>query len=125
MADRKLNEVSQVNDAAYIYAEAADGSQVKIKKSDLLNIVLRSFLRLTSLPSAGSNIIGNYDELDSGYGWYNNTGDGNGIYAPSRTGGVFIRFKLNIDDASITLFIPSIGDTKLWYRFKGGTCKQL
>ena len=39
MADKKMNEFQQVADAEYMYAEAADGSQVKIKKSDLANIL--------------------------------------------------------------------------------------
>lgn len=33
--DVAMNAFPQVTDAEYIYAEAADGSQVKIKKSDL------------------------------------------------------------------------------------------
>ena len=38
--DIKMNSFAQATDAAYIYAEAANGSQVKIKKSDLLSSVL-------------------------------------------------------------------------------------
>lgn len=37
--DIKMNSFAQATDAAYIYAEAANGSQVKIKKSDLANVV--------------------------------------------------------------------------------------
>ena len=42
MADKqdiKMNSFAQATDAAYIYAEAANGSQVKIKKSDLFTSV--------------------------------------------------------------------------------------
>ncbi len=39
MADIKMNTFPQVTDAAYIYAEGADGSQVKIKKSDLVEVI--------------------------------------------------------------------------------------
>ena len=37
--DIKMNQFQVVTDAAYIYAEAANGSQVKIKKSDLFTSV--------------------------------------------------------------------------------------
>ena len=37
--DIKMNSFAQATDAAYIYAEAANGSQVKIKKSDLFTSV--------------------------------------------------------------------------------------
>lgn len=33
--DIKMNSFAQATDAAYIYAESSNGSQVKIKKSDL------------------------------------------------------------------------------------------
>lgn len=36
--DMAMNTFPVVTDAAYIYAEAADGSQVKIKKSNLLGL---------------------------------------------------------------------------------------
>lgn len=39
MADRAMNSFPVVTDAAYVYAESADGSQVKIKKSDLASVV--------------------------------------------------------------------------------------
>lgn len=38
MADIKMNAFPQATDATYIYAEAADGSQVKIKMIDLYSI---------------------------------------------------------------------------------------
>lgn len=37
--DIKMNIFAQATDAAYIYAEASNGSQVKIKKSDLAKII--------------------------------------------------------------------------------------
>ena len=39
--DIKMNQFQVVTDAAYIYAEASNGSQVKIKKSDLLNAMFQ------------------------------------------------------------------------------------
>ena len=38
--DRFMNDFAPVTNASYIYAEAADGSQVKIKKSDLFSAVM-------------------------------------------------------------------------------------
>lgn len=67
--DIKMNSFAQATDAAYIYAEAANGSQVKIKKSDFFNL----------LPFKNYGILeGSLDEIDSGFG-YNSTGDGSGI----------------------------------------------
>lgn len=37
MADITMKEFAQAMDVAYVYGELADGSQVKIKKSNLLN----------------------------------------------------------------------------------------
>lgn len=37
--DIAMNQFQVVTDAAYIYAEAANGSQVKIKKSDLADVL--------------------------------------------------------------------------------------
>lgn len=39
MAEKRMNEFQQVVDAEYVYAEAADGSQVRIKKSVLWNCI--------------------------------------------------------------------------------------
>lgn len=36
MADKLMNEFTPATDIEYIYAETADGSQVRIKKSDLI-----------------------------------------------------------------------------------------
>lgn len=36
MADVKMNQLATATDGAYIYVEAADGSQVKISKSNLI-----------------------------------------------------------------------------------------
>ena len=35
MADKRMNQFTPATDMEYVYAELADGSQVKIKKSDL------------------------------------------------------------------------------------------
>lgn len=36
MADKRMNEFALVTEVEYVYAETADGSQVKIKKNDLI-----------------------------------------------------------------------------------------
>ena len=36
MADIKMSDFTQATEIEYVYAEAADGSQVKIKKNDLI-----------------------------------------------------------------------------------------
>jgi hypothetical protein len=36
MADKRMNQFTPATDMEYVYAEAADGSQVKIKKNDLI-----------------------------------------------------------------------------------------
>lgn len=45
MADKRMNQFTTATDGAYIYAEDADGSQVKLTKASLAN-VLNSLLRL-------------------------------------------------------------------------------
>lgn len=111
--DIAMNAFQIVTNVAYIYAEAANGSQVKIKKDTFLNGIMKEM----SLPRSDTNTIGDYDELDSGYGFYNNTSDLSGQYAPARTAGIFIRFRLSVEAASTTLFLPiSSGEHKLWYR---------
>ena len=39
MADKKMNQFTTATDGAYIYAEASNGSQVKIAKADLINAI--------------------------------------------------------------------------------------
>ena len=117
--DIAMNAFQIVTDVAYIYGEKSDSSQGKIKKDTFLNGIMKEM----SLPRSGTNTIGDYDELDSGYGFYNNTSDASGQYAPAGTAGIFIRFRLSVETASTTLFLPiSSGEHKLWYRKKGGVC---
>lgn len=117
--DIKMNQFQIVSNAPYVYVELADGSQGKIKKDTFLNGIMKEM----SLPRSDTNTIGDYDELDSGYGFYNNTSDASGQYAPAGTAGIFIRFRLSVEMASTTLFLPiSSGEHKLWYRKKGGVC---
>lgn len=42
MADIQMNQLATASDANYIYAETADGSQVRIAKADLYNALIAS-----------------------------------------------------------------------------------
>lgn len=55
-SDMRLNDKPIAKDGAYIYAEAADGSQVKISKADLASVVagFMPFQRIVSFPVIGS-----------------------------------------------------------------------
>lgn len=57
--DIKMNSFAQATDAAYIYAEAANGSQVKIKKSDLLSLILgtREKFGIKISTNSGSSLL--------------------------------------------------------------------
>lgn len=39
MADKQMSQFTTATDGAYIYAEASNGSQVKIAKADLINAI--------------------------------------------------------------------------------------
>lgn len=50
--DIQMNNFAQATDAAYIYAEASNGSQVKIKKSDLVEVI-RAAMPVATLTNKG------------------------------------------------------------------------
>ena len=52
--DILMNAFTPATDAEYIYAEAADGSQIKIKKSDLISLILGSLANIKVNKSDGS-----------------------------------------------------------------------
>lgn len=66
MADKKMNEFAPATDATYIYAEAANGSQIKINKSDLVELFKSSIGFDTVLQDKGEA----KDDLDT----YKSTG---------------------------------------------------
>lgn len=41
MADKRMNQFTPATNMEYVYAELADGSQVKIKKSDLFSLLFQ------------------------------------------------------------------------------------
>ena len=47
-----MNEFATATDGAYIYAEAADGSQVKISRSDLVQVI-RAHIGITGMNYLG------------------------------------------------------------------------
>lgn len=57
--DIKMNSFAQATDAAYIYAESSNGSQVKIKKSDLLSLILgtREKFGIKISTNSGSSLL--------------------------------------------------------------------
>lgn len=64
--DIKMNQFQIVSDAPYIYVELADGSQGKIKKTDLINLLSTSFAILTLGDNEATNgsiwIAGKYSK---------------------------------------------------------------
>ena len=50
MTDKKMNEFTPATDAAYVYAELGDGSQIKIKKDDLAKTIGEIMLDEKSFP---------------------------------------------------------------------------
>lgn len=98
------------------------GNSIKILPSALLKNA--GALLQTSLPASGVNVVGNYDGNISGYGWYNNSADPTGTYAPPSSAGIFIR--INLSSTQVTFFFPTVvGKKKLWYRIDGGACIEL
>ena len=89
MADKRMNEFQQVADAEYVYAEAANGSQIKIKKSDLVSLILGS---LSNIKVSKSN------------------GDGPGLLQPN-VGIVFAYNSNNPTQYVIYMYIRSTGET--------------
>jgi hypothetical protein len=119
--DIPMNAFKILTNVAYLYGEATDISQGKIGRNTFLSRVLKEM----NLPSSATNVIGDYDDLDSGYGYYNNSNDPSGQYAPAGTAGFFIRFRVHLDSISTTFFFPTAaGEHKLWYRVKGGVCVE-
>lgn len=59
-ADIKMNEFPAVTDGAYIYAEAADGSQVKISRSDLVQVI-KAHIGITGMNYLGA--VSDYNQM--------------------------------------------------------------
>ena len=61
MADKKMNQFTTAKDGAYIYAEAADGSQIKIAKADLVELIREA------MPTVSSSRNGLVDKYSGFY----------------------------------------------------------
>lgn len=82
--DIKMNSFAQATDAAYIYAESSNGSQVKIKKSDLVEVI-RAAMPVATQASKGLMQANGFEQgkniLSEGYnnkisaGVYSSTDD--------------------------------------------------
>lgn len=90
--DIKMNSFAQATDAAYIYAESSNGSQVKIKKSDLVEVIRAAMPIVTNInkglmpPNAiiYKGLIGENDMRDVGssFGYSYGNMDGSSIAGP-------------------------------------------
>lgn len=114
----KENDLIQVNKIRFV--RGIDGNEsVNITPNDLFSIV--GGITLGNLPNEGINKVANHDGSVSRYGYYNNTADTTGEYAPASSAGIFIR--ISTTHAKVTFFFPSAsGAKKLWYRIDGSTC---
>ena len=72
--DKPMNQFTVANNGSYLYAEAADGSQVKIAKADLLNALGLSgciYKHLSAYISAGAtkeiDNVGGFVLVKNGY----------------------------------------------------------
>lgn len=87
--DIKMNQFQVVTDAPYIYVELADGSQGKIKKSDLAEVIRAAMPIATQTMNglmSANNIIykgnvgqDNLENVGSSFGYAYGDGDGSGI----------------------------------------------
>jgi hypothetical protein len=127
MADFKEIDFNSANNCSWIRAIDENGNSIKISKDDFMKLFTEISLafKISAFPYAGSNIVGNHDGYDSGYGWYNNNASGSDEFAPGGSAGVFIRFKANV--TPITFFMVTFGAYigQLWWRPDGGTCSKI
>ena len=90
--DIAMNQFQVVTDAPYIYVELADGSQGKIKKSDLAEVIRAAMPIATQTMNglmSANNIIykgnvgkDNLENVGSSFGYAYGDGDGSGISGP-------------------------------------------
>lgn len=120
MEQVKENSLTQVSKVDFVRVISGGSSSIIIP-STLLRVA--GGMMRDMLPASDTNIVGNYEGNGSGFGWYNNTHDSKGEYAPANTAGIFIRFNAI---TQVTFFFPTAaGESKLWYRIDGGKCIKL
>lgn len=122
--------IEKIDESGLLKLERADliraitgNISTNISPFDLLR--LAGGIPMGNLPNSGNNIITNYDDTISRYGWYNNTSASNSQYAPKNSAGIF--FRINVTHAKVTFFFPTVitGEKRLWYRIDGETCIEL
>lgn len=130
-----MNQFTTATDAAYVYAEAADGSQVKIAKKDLVSLIKELIGNATSTASGLMSVSDKNSQFNA-KGWSNyeinnaDTATERGIYRFNAAAGeestrnpilgdswgVLIVFTAYSDMVPIAqLFIPSSG-TSICFR---------
>ena len=78
MADKRMNEFQQVADAEYVYAEAADGSQIKMEWNNIIKKIIPKLLENKNfLPDNAS-----LDTIENAFGYANGYNDNSGIWGP-------------------------------------------
>ena len=102
MADKRMNQFTPATDMEYVYAELADGSQVKIKKSDLAKNIGEIMQELRLFP---------YNTYKWGE-WCTDCNIPNGF-----TGvGLLSSFALQ-EGSYVMQFLCGLNDWKLYFRF--------
>ena len=78
MAEKRMNEFQQVVDAEYVYAEAADGSQVKMEWNNIIKKIIPKLLENKNfLPDNAS-----LDTIENAFGYAYGSNDNSGIWGP-------------------------------------------
>lgn len=129
--DVKMNSFAQATDAAYIYAESSNGSQVKIKKSDLVEVIRAAMPIVTQInkglmpPNAiiYKGMLGANDlkDVDSSFGYAYGTDDGSNTVGPylslNVAGGYMFQLKVSVTGDSLK-FRAYHKDTDTWSSWK-------
>ena len=129
--DVKMNSFAQATDAAYIYAESSNGSQVKIKKSDLVEVIRAAMPIVTQInkglmpPNAiiYKGMLGANDlkDVDSSFGYAYGTNDGSNTVGPylslNVAGGYMFQLKVSVTGDSLK-FRAYHKDTDTWSSWK-------
>lgn len=95
--DMPMNAFKAANDAPYVYAEASDGSQVKISKADLMRLISTQFPQIERLNyglGGINHVNGNTEEIPANKWVYaNGFADGDVVTMSLEAGaGVTVNF---------------------------------
>ena len=116
MADKKMNEFQQVADAEYVYVEAADGSQVKIKKSDLFSSIFQYRGLASSHDFNDNDISGSYQTGDFSRNAANNPGVGYGVLVCMDVGSYLLQFSFDMFEKKMYYRMrTNLNEWKNWY----------